>query len=333
MAEDYYKLLGVSKNASQDEIQKAYLKLVRKYHPDMNPDDPEGAKKKFQELQQAFETLKDPEKRKQYDQFGEGYEKFAGANGSGFNGFSGFSGGFSGGPGGFHQANVNLDDILNAFRGGMGAGNGSPFGSGFSFTENMGRGGRARRKPAGPVKGANTVSSVVIPLRLAVLGGKLPLAVHDPQTGKTKNVDVTIPVGIESGKKIKLRGMGEPSPNGGQNGDLVVTVTVAPHPYYSREGNDLYLRTPVTLKEAALGGKIDVPTPHGVVGVKIPAGSTTGTKLRLKGFGVRPGKGSADGNLYVVFDVALPKKWSSEDLALLEKMKLDDVDPRQNLTL
>ena len=84
MAEDYYKLLGVSKNASQDEIQKAYLKLVRKYHPDMNPDDPEGAKKKFQELQQAFETLKDPEKRKQYDQFGEGYEKFAGANGSGF---------------------------------------------------------------------------------------------------------------------------------------------------------------------------------------------------------------------------------------------------------
>ncbi|MBQ1337360.1 MAG: hypothetical protein IIY32_03500 [Thermoguttaceae bacterium] len=174
---------------------------------------------------------------------------------------------------------------------------------------------------------------MVIPLRMAVLGGKLPLSVHDPQTGKTKNVDVTIPVGIESGKKIKLRGMGDPSPNGGQNGDLVVTVTVAPHPYYSREGVDLYLRTPITLKEAALGGKIDVPTPHGVVGVKIPAGSTTGTKLRLKGFGVRPGKGSADGNLYVVFDVALPKKWSSEDLALLEKMKLDDVDPRQNLTL
>ncbi|MBQ9811845.1 MAG: J domain-containing protein [Thermoguttaceae bacterium] len=327
MAEDFYKVLGVSKTASQDEIQKAYLKLARKYHPDMNPDDPEAAKKKFQEVQSAFDVLKDPEKRKQYDQFGENYANFGGANGAGFD-FKGFSGG----------VNVNLDDILKAFTAGaggpFGAGSGGPFGAG-----GAGFGGgpfgarsraRARRKPTGPEKGPNTTSSLKIPFRTSIVGGVVPISIRDVQSGKIKSVDVKVPVGIESGKKIKLREMGDPSPNGGPNGDLILTIDVEPHPFYTRDGLDLRVRVPITLKEAALGGKVDVPTPHGVVSVKAPAGTTTGSKLRVKGFGVRPGKG-ADGNLYVVFEVALPQTWSKEDLKLLEKMKLDGSNPREKL--
>lgn len=320
MAEDFYKVLGVSKTASQDEIQKAYLKLARKYHPDMNPDDPEAAKKKFQEVQSAFDVLKDPEKRKQYDQFGENYANFSGANGAGFD-FKGFSG-----------ANVNLDDILKSFgMGGMGAD--GPFGAGFSAgpfgTRGRGRAG-TRRKSAGPEKGPNTTSTLKIPFRTSIVGGVVPISIRDVQTGKIKSVDVKVPGGVESGKKIKLREMGDPSPNGGPNGDLILTIDVEPHPFYTRDGLDLRVRVPISLKEAALGGKVDVPTPHGVVSVKVPAGSTTGSKLRVKGFGVRPGKG-ADGNLYVVFEVALPQTWSKEDLKLLEKMKLDGSNPREKL--
>ncbi len=327
MAEDFYKVLGVSKTASQDEIQKAYLKLARKYHPDMNPDDPEGAKKKFQELQHAFDTLKDPEKRKQYDQFGEGYAQFGGAGGQG--GFSGFNGFGNGGTfrASFNGSNINLDDILKGFAGMGGTGGANPFGgAGGPFG-----GARKTRRRPGPTKGANTTSALEIPFKTAILGGSLPLSLRDSATGNIKSVDVKIPAGIESGKKIKLRGLGEPGSDGGSSGDLLLTITVAPHPFYTRDGNDLRARVPITLKEAVLGGKVDVPTPYGVVGVKVPPCSSTGTKLRLKGFGVRQGNGVEDGNLYVVFDVALPKSWSNDDLKLLDKMKLDDANPRANL--
>jgi DnaJ-class molecular chaperone len=322
MAEDLYKVLGVSKNASQDEIKKAYLKLARKHHPDMNPDDKEGSKKKFQEVQYAFDVLKDPEKRQKYDQFGQNFENFSGGpNGAGFS-FSGFSGG-----------NVDLDDLLKAFGAGAASfGGANPFGGGGSpfGARDHGFGAGTRRRPAGPQKGANMTSSLTIPFKTSIIGGVVPLSIRDPETNKTKSVDVKIPAGIEAGKKIKLREMGAPSPNGGPKGDLILTIDVEPHEFYTRDGKDLRVRVPITLKEAALGGKVDVPTPHGVVGVKIPAGSTTGTKLRIKGFGVRADKGK-DGNLYAVFEVATPKKWSKEDLELLEKMKLDDSDPREKL--
>lgn len=324
MAEDLYSVLGVSKNASQDEIQKAYLKLARKYHPDMNPDDQEGAKKKFQELQHAFETLKDPEKRKQYDQFGENYEKFAGA-GAGAGGFNGFRG-FTGGSAEFH-GNVNIDDILKAFGGGMGGMGGGPF-SGMGGGSPFGSARRSRKRA--PEKGANVTAALTVPFKVAVLGGVVPISAHDPASGKIKSIDVKIPVGVETGQKIKLRGMGAESPNGGPTGDLILTVTVDGHPYYSRDGKELYVRVPISLKEAAMGGKVDVPTPYGVAGVKIPAGATTGTKLRLKGFGIRPAKGES-GNLYVIFEVALPKTWNKDDLELLEKMKLDMPDPREDI--
>ena len=322
MANDFYSVLGVSKDASQEEIQKAYLKLARKYHPDMNPDDPEGAKKKFQELQTAFDTLKDPEKRKQYDQFGDSYQQFSGANGPGFGGFGGF-GNFGAGGGEFSFD--SLDDILRAFGGSMG-------GAGARGSR---RGARARNNA--PVKGQNTRSDFTIDFKTSILGGKVALALRDSPTGKIKSVDVDVPCGVESGAKIKLRELGDPGINGGANGDLILTIRVQPHPFYTRDGNDLRARVPISLKEAAFGGKVDVPTPYGVATVKVPPGSTTGTKLRLKGYGVRgksdksKGASSESGNLYVVFEVCLPKTWSKEDLALLEKMKLDENVGRDKL--
>lgn len=308
MAEDFYKTLGVSKNATQEEIQKAYLKLARKYHPDLNPNDPDGAKKKFQELQTAFETLKDPEKRRQYDQFGPEYERFAGAGnpfGAGGNPFGGFS---SGG------ASFSFDDILNAFGGG---GGGNPFG------------GERRRRAAASRKGADVTATVSVPLATTVLGGTIPVTIRRERGGMV-SVDAKIPVGVENGKKIRLRGMGEPGVGGGPNGDVILEVEIAPHPFYSRDGKDLTVKTPITLKEAAFGAKIDVPTPRGTVAVTIPAGATTGTRLRLKGLGVAV-DGAKPGDLYVECAVALPKSWSKEDLELLRKIDADVPDVREKL--
>ena len=308
MADDFYKVLGVSKNASQDEIQKAYLKQARKYHPDVNPDNPEEAKKRFQEVQEAFETLKDPEKRKMYDQFGAGYQQYAGAggaSGAGFGGWNPFGG--AGATGGF--SGVNLDDILRGFAGGGGSGF-----SGFNFS------GGSRGRRSAPRKGADTTANLTIDFKTSILGGKVPLVARDPQSGTSTNIDVTIPQGIESGKKIRLRGQGDPGVNGGVRGDLLVTIHVAPHAYYTREGRDLRARVPITLQEAAFGGKVDVPTPYGVVSLTIPAGSTTGSKLRVKGFGVRGGK-EPNGDLYAICEIRTPKKWSDDDLKLLKKLK------------
>lgn len=308
MAEDFYKTLGVSKNATQEEIQKAYLKLARKYHPDLNPNDPDGAKKKFQELQTAFETLKDPEKRRQYDQFGPEYERFAGAGnpfGAGGNPFGGFSTG---------GASFSFDDILNAFGGG---GGGNPFG------------GERRRRAAASRKGADVTATVSVPLATTVLGGTIPVTIRRERGGMV-SVDAKIPVGVENGKKIRLRGMGEPGVGGGPNGDVILEVEIAPHPFYSRDGKDLTVKTPITLKEAAFGAKIDVPTPRGTVAVTIPAGATTGTRLRLKGLGVAV-DGAKPGDLYVECAVALPKSWSKEDLELLRKIDADVPDVREKL--
>ncbi len=303
MAQDYYKILGVSKNASQDDIQKAYRDLARKYHPDLNQGDPEGAKKKFQEVQEAFETLKDPEKRKQYDQFGSAYRQFGAGGPGGFNGGTTFKWSSDGG------ANFNMDDILRQFTGGGGGGN--PF-SGFGF------GKRSRR----PTKGADSEASIKIPFKTAILGGKMPISVHDPISGKNAQIDLDIPPGSAQGDVVPLKGYGQPGANGGPRGDLLIKLKVEPHPYYTRDGKDLRVTLPITIPEAAQGGKIDVPTPYGTVAVKIPEGATTGTKLRIKGFGARTGKG-LDGDLYVVCELHSPKKWRKEDLEKLSSMKLD----------
>ena len=318
MAEDYYKVLGVSRSASQDEIQKAYRDLARKWHPDLNPDHPEEAQKKFQELQEAFETLKDPEKRKMYDQFGADYRQYSGA-GAGAGGFNPFGGG---------GANVNFEEILKGFGAGFGgfggSGDGRSSGRRHSFS-GFGFGTRAE-------KGADATTSISIDFKTSILGGKIPMAYTDPQTGKRKKLDVSVPAGVKDGQKIRLKGQGMAGKRGGAAGDLYATIRVAANDRYSLDGRDVIARVPVSLREAALGAKVDVPTPHGVVSIKIPSGATTGTKLRVKGYGVKDGK-QPDGDFYAVCEISLPKEWNAEDLERVKNMSPDPSDLRDSLKL
>lgn len=285
MPQDYYAVLGISRSASKEEIQKAYRELARKYHPDLNPDD-KAAQQKFKDIQQAHDVLSDPEKRQMYDQFGPDFEQAGRGGGSPFGGGgAGFSfedlfGGGGPGQGGFDG---DIGDIFRQFGGGGGGA------------------GRGRRSQA-PAKGTDLSAEITVPFNTSVLGGEAAISVQ--RAGKMDSITVKIPPGIETGKKMRLRGQGEPG-RGGQSGDLIVEVSVAPHPCFRRTGRNLELKLPVTLKEAAFGAAIDVPTPGGTVVLKVPAGTSSGRRLRVKGQGVRSANGT-DGDLYVEIEIKLP---------------------------
>jgi DnaJ-class molecular chaperone len=306
MAQDYYKALEISRSASQDEIQKAYRKLARKYHPDMNPDD-KAAQQKFKEVQKAYDCLNDPEKRKLYDQFGDQYENVAsgrgagGGPGAGGFGFEDIFGGAGQGGGGF-QFDGDLGDLFRQF-GGAAAGRAG--------------GGRARPR-SGPTRGGDLSAEITVPFNTAILGGQASITVQ--RSGKSENLQVKIPAGVETGKKIRLRGQGEPSPSGGQAGDLLITLNVANHPYFKRNGQNLELRLPVTLGEAALGATVDLPTPGGTVALKIPAGSSSGRRLRVKGQGVRDASGAV-GDLYVELQIKVPENLDDESRKAIEHIE------------
>ncbi|MCA9192166.1 MAG: J domain-containing protein [Planctomycetales bacterium] len=290
MADDYYKLLDVSKTATQAEIQKSYRKLARKYHPDLNPDD-KVAQQKFKDIQNAYEVLNDPEKRKMYDQFGPQFERMAagGAHPGGPGGFS-FEDIFQGGPGGGgFQFEGDIGDIFRQFTGGGAKAAG-------------GRKGRAQ------AKGADLSAELTVPFNTAVLGGEASIALH--RGGKYETIAVKIPPGVETGKKIRLRGQGENGPAG--KGDLLITMTVASHPYFKRQGENLELKLPITLGEAALGATVDVPTPSGTIALRIPPGSSGGRRLRIKGQGVRGVSGAA-GDMFVELQIKLPEQLGTSD--------------------
>ncbi len=301
MAQDYYDLLGIKKSATPDEIQKAYRQLARKYHPDLNPDD-KVAQQKFKEIQQAHDVLGDAEKRKMYDQFGPDFEK-VGAGGSPFRGGAAQPGGFSfedifgggggGGQGGFHFEG-DMGDLFRQFGGGGAAG------------------GKRSRAGSAPRRGSDLSANITIPFNTAVLGGEASIGLQ--RGGKSESIQLKIPPGIESGKKMRLRGQGEPSPNGGPQGDLLVTIHVSPHPFFERVGKNLELRLPVTIGEAALGATIDIPTPEGTVSLKIPPGSSGGRRLRIKGRGVK-GSSGEPGDLYVVLQISIPESLGTTDAA------------------
>lgn len=323
MSEDYYKTLEVSKTASNDEIQKAYRKLARKHHPDLNQNDPKGAREKFQKVQEAFDILGNPEKRKFYDQFGVSPDKMGSGGGQGdsqwsFGGGAPGSGPFRGGGGGGFNFE-NIDDILKTFGGGAGA-----YGSGRSGGPSMDDFFRAGAGPVRPVKGDDLERSITIPFTMSVEGGKVDLAFRRSD-GKHETVSVKIPPGIVSGKKIRLTGLGNPGQNGGKPGNLLVTVNVEEHSFFTRKGDNLYVRVPVTLHEAVFGGKIDIPTPKGNVALTVPPGSSSGTKLRVRGCGV-PKKDGA-GDLFAELAVTLPKNWSENDKKLLEKLATEPEKP------
>ena len=343
MADDYYKTLEVGKSATAAEIQKSYRTLARKYHPDLNPDDPH-AKEKFQKLQEAFDVLGNPEKRKQYDQFGPAFEQmkaggfnWGGAQGNPFGGAGGFQwGNMGGGQGGQRgpsgHAEFDLNDILGGmFRGGQFGGGASPFDN---MAGDMAGGGarRRQRRPAGSVKGSDLEHEITVPFSTAILGGSCEISVQHPgycaggTSSGTEHVTIKIPVGIDDGKKIRLRGQGNPPPMpDGKPGDLILTVKVAPHPHFKRQGDQLYVTVPVTLQEAVQGAKIEIPSPRGMVSVSVPPGSTSGTKLRLKGCGIQKPSGATD--LFAELIVALPKHWSEHDLELIWQLDTTYPEP------
>lgn len=330
MSQDYYAALGVSRGASQDEIQKAYRKLAKKYHPDMNPDD-KTAQKKFKEVQQAYDVLSDEKKRKLYDQFGSDFEQMGGGGGPqwssqvppGYGGFDFGGAGFGGGGGGADSLPPELQDLLKQFTGGGGGG--------FQFGPTPGgRRRSSRRTPGQP--GADVRHEVEVPFRTAVMGGEVSLRLVRPGR-TTETISVKIPAGIEDGKTIRLRGQGEPSSTGGAAGDLLITVRVAAHPSYRRDGLDLIARVPVTLAEAALGGKVDVPTPHGTITLKVPPGTASGMRLRAKGQGIKAAAGEP-GDLYAEILIVIPKQLDDESTELVRKLdeRLKQDSPRADLS-
>ncbi len=314
MAEDYYKILGVSRNASAAEIQKAYRDLARKYHPDLNPDD-KKAKEKFQKIQRAYEVLNDKEKRELYDRFGPDFERIAAAGATGHPGATWSSAG----PGGTTFEDFDFSQIFGGHPGGFG-----------DFFSQFTGGARARRGPTAR-RGADIRHEVEVPFQTAVNGGEARLVVQRP-SGAVETITVKIPAGIQDGKKIRLRGQGEEGSHGGPPGDLIVVVRVAPHPWFERIGNNLEVRVPITVGEAALGAKIDLPTPRGTITLTIPPNSSSGRRLRVKGFGVQPA-GEPAGDLFAVLQVMLPPQIEEQDKEWLRQFdRRYNFQPRSDLT-
>ena len=323
MADDYYKTLGVSRDADAAEIRKSYRKLARENHPDRNPDDPKAAET-FKAVGEAYDVLSDADKRAAYDRFGSNYKQFGGGAGGpgGGSPFGGFGGGGAGGFGGGRQVNPNdlfgeggfdLNDLLGGLGGGRRRpGGGSPFGGG----------GRAR-----PRRGADVRTRVTVPFTLAARGGDYELDLD--RGGSRESLTVKIPAGINPGGTMRLAGKGEPGGPGGADGDLLLTVDVAPHPVFRRDGNNLVCDVPVTPAEAALGAKVDVPTlSDGEVTLTIPPGTAGGAKLRLRGKGVPDRKSKADGDQIVQVKVVVPKTLTDRQRELYEELRTLDADVR-----
>lgn len=350
---DYYEVLGVSKGASEDEIKKAYKKLARKYHPDMNPGDKE-AEEKFKEVNEANEVLSDPEKKARYDQFG-----FAGVDPS-----------YGGGAGGYGAGGFDFGDLGDIF--------GSFFGGGF--------GGAQRRNPNAPQRGESIRASVTISFTEAAFGCEKEITVdrseqcptckgngcaagttpevcptcrgtgtvqvrrqtpmgvfassapctkcggtgriiHQPcpdcrgqgAVRKRRSIKVTIPAGIDDGQTISLRGQGHAGKNGGPNGDLLINIMVQPHELFHREGTSVFCEAPITYAQAVLGGTLEIPTIDGKVKYDIPEGTQTGSVFRLRGKGIPVLNGRGRGDQYVTVTIETPKNLNKEQKEALKK--------------
>ena len=363
---DYYEVLGVDRKANDDELKKAYRKLAKKYHPDLNPGDAE-AEKSFKEVNEAYEILSDSEKRARYDQFGH-----AGVDPNYNAGTGGYGGGYGGGFGGFDFS--DLGDIFGDILGGFG-------------------GGRRQRDPNAPQRGANTSATVTISFEEAAKGCKkkinvtrvttcstcngsgaessgsikacpnchgtghvnitqrTPFGTMQTQsvcsqcrgTGKiidkpckacagkgririTEEKEIEIPAGIDDGQTMRVRGAGDSGVNGGPSGDLNIHVSVRPHPFFERDGFDVFCQIPITFTQAALGDEIIVPTIDGKVKFTIPEGTQTGSEFKLRGKGIERLNYSGRGDQYVTVTVEVPRNLSKEQRGILRSFdeKIDD---------
>ena len=353
---DYYEVLGVDKNASADEIKSAFRKLAKKYHPDVSKE--ENAAEKFKEAQEAYAVLSDPEKRKQYDQFG--HSAFNN-NGGGFSGFEGFDFG-------------NMSDIFDDLFGGLG----------FSSSRS------SRRKTNSPRKGNDVLHRMTIDFEEAVYGTKKDIKIDveescpkcngaggfnsktcsechgsgtitqeqrtifgsflskttcpyckgsgttfedicDECRGKgkitnRKTITITVPAGIDTENRLRIAGKGGAGINGGSNGDLYIEFIVRDHDFYQREDDDIYIELPLTITEAVLGTKKDVPTLYGKVELTIPAGTQNGDKMRLRGKGVENVNTKRKGDMYVITKIIIPEKLTREQKKLFEELSYTDLE-------
>ena len=353
---DYYEILGVDKNASEADIKSAFRKLAKKYHPDVSKE--ENAAEKFKEAQEAYAVLSDPEKRKQYDQFG--HSAFTNANG-GFSGFEGFDFG-------------NVSDIFEDLFGGMG----------FSNRKS------SSRNANSPKKGSDVLYHMTIDFEEAVYGTKKDIKIDVEEdceechgkggfdskscnechgsgtitseqrtmfgsflsrttcpyckgTGTTyektcqschgrgkvtnrKTITITVPAGIDSENRLRISGKGGAGSNGGPNGDLYIEFTVKEHEYYQRNDDDIYIELPLTITEATLGTKKEVPTIYGNVDLTIPAGTQNGEKMRLRGKGIENVSTKRKGDMYVITKVIIPEKLTREQKNLFESLSETDLE-------
>lgn len=299
---DYYKTLGLAKNASAEDIKKAYRKLARKFHPDVNPNDKE-AHKKFQQINEAHEVLSDPEKRKKYDQYGENwkhadqYEQARQQQQQAGGGFGGFGGGGFGNFGGGEYTYSGGEE------------------GGFSdFFESLFGGARGRRSQA-KYRGQDYNAELQLSLTEAYTTHKQTLTING------KNVRITIPAGVENGQQIKLKGYGSPGANGGPNGDLFITFVITNNTGFKREGNDLYKTEDVDLYTALLGGEKTIDTMSGKIKLKVNPETQNGTKIRLKGKGFPVYKKEGQfGDLYITWDVKLPTYLTEKQKDLFKEL-------------
>lgn len=303
---DYYKILGLEKTASADQIKKAYRKLARKFHPDLNPDN-EEAKKKFQQINEAHEVLSDPEKRKKYDQYGqnwkesEAYERARqSGGGAGQGGFGGhYSSGAQQAGGGAGFDDYDFSDFFSSMFGAAGG------------TGSQARGGQRRG-----FRGQDIQATFPLNLRQAFQTQKQVFTVNG------KNIRITIPAGVEDQQIIRLKGHGSPGINGGPAGDLYITFTIHPDPTFQRRGNDLYATQEVPLYTAILGGEILVNTLDGQVKLKVKPETQDGTKVKLsaKGFAVYKKEGSF-GDLYITYKVLIPTNLTDAEKELFTQLQ------------
>lgn len=331
---NYYDILGVSKNASQDEIKKAFRKKAAKYHPDKNPDDP-SAEEKFKEVGEAYEVLKDPEKRKLYDKVGKDWKKYQRAGGSadGFNwqDYARQDQGRGGYGGRSYQTEFDLNDLFGgAQRRGQGGGMGGGFSSFFETIfggggnpfeqarqqQSRGRRYQGRTQQQQQRNGKqNTKATITISLKEAFEGTSRTLRVGG------EKMKVKIPAGIEDGKRLKLKGKGQSRTPGGARGDLFLTVNIHMPDGYERKGNNIYYDQPVDLYTAVLGGETVVDTIAGKAKLNIPAGTSGGKLFRLGGMGMPEFRNpSKKGDLFVRIQIQVPKKLSREEKDLFQKM-------------
>jgi curved DNA-binding protein len=312
--QDYYETLGVGRTASQDEIKRAYRKLARQYHPDVNPKD-KHAEAKFKAVGEAYEALKDPDKRKKYDSLGQNWK-----TGQDFTP-----------PPGYENIHTHFGGQADGRGFGFGGGNFSDF-----FETIFGRGGMDgfnmggdRRSDPAPQTGPTHESSITISLTEAYRGGTRQVTLQDPVDGSRKTYQVKIPAGITSGTKVRLAGQGGQSRGGGKPGDLLLKVEIAPDPRFEVDGHDLIAQLPISPWEAALGAKVPIETIDGKVELKVHAGAQSGQKLRVREKGL-PVRGGKHGDLILHLKIVVPRPLSNREKELFESLaKESTFNPRQ----